>query len=262
MEFKQVVGDRRTIRFFEPEEPVEEAKIQVMLEAANRSSRSVNGDFVKAVVCYRDELPDEVREQLKTPTSTVQLELAPVVIFWWGDTEYHIGGRERLKELVDLGALAPTHGWSHAYVDEVAYGQVVKAVAADPAVNAWMVSVECGLAINQAMLAAVDEGLGVGLSAFNVDVAREVLKVPDTWIPMWALLVGYPAEDRLAGGQRPRRPLSEHFFRGRYGVPWEEDPAVTARLRQEGMIQPSMEGDIAARQTEIRALADRFGLPL
>jgi len=262
MEFKQVVGDRRTIRFFDPTKAVSKEKIQVMLEAANRSSRSVNGDYAKAVVCYRDELPEEVLEQLKTPTTTVQMELAPVFIFWWGDLQYHQGGQERLKELVDLGALASTHGWSHAYVDDVAYGQVVKAIASDPSANAWMTSVECGLAINQAMLAAVDEGLGVGLSGFNVEIAREALKIPDTWIPMWVMLVGYPAEDRLGGGQRPRRPMGEQFYLGQYGTPWEEDLAVTERLRREGMIQESMVGHEEQRQAEIRELAERFGLPL
>ena len=50
MEFKQVVGNRRTIRFFDPNRPVEPEKIQVMLEAANRSSRAVNADFAKASV--------------------------------------------------------------------------------------------------------------------------------------------------------------------------------------------------------------------
>ncbi len=262
MEFKQVVGDRRTIRFFDPNKPVSKDKIQVMLEAANRSSRSVNGDFAKAVVCYRDELPEEILEQIKQPTTTVQMELAPVFIFWWGDLEYHVGGQERLKELVDLGALPVTHGWSHAYVDEVAYGQVVKTIAADPATNAWMTSVECGIAINQAMLAAVDEGLGVGLSAFNVDIARAAFDIPDTWIPMWVMLVGYPSEDRLGGGQRPRRPLGDHFFLGRYGTPWQEDPAVTERLTAQGMIQKPMTGHEAERHAEIRELAERFGLPL
>ena len=63
MEFKQVVGNRRTIRFFDPNRPVEPEKIQVMLEAANRASRAVNADFAKAIVCYRDELTDEVRER-------------------------------------------------------------------------------------------------------------------------------------------------------------------------------------------------------
>jgi nitroreductase len=262
MEFKQVIGDRRTIRFFDPNQRVDPAKIQVMLEAANRSSRSVNADYAKAVVCYRDELPTEVLEQLKTPTTTIQLDLAPVAIFWWGDIEYAKPGQERLTELVDLGALPVTHGWSHTYVEAVAYAQVVKVIANDPQLNAWMMSVECGLAMCQAMLAAVDEGLGVAMSAFNVDVAREALKVPDTWVPMWMMLVGYPAEDRLAGGQRPRRPLADNFYVGQFGTSWVEDAAVTERLRAQGMIQESMEGKEHSRQTEIRSLAERFGLPL
>lgn len=57
------------------------------------------------------------------------------------------------------------------------------------------------------MLAAVDAGLGVGLSAFNAPVAREVFKVPDTWIPMWVMLVGYSTEGD-GGGQPPRNPLT------------------------------------------------------
>jgi nitroreductase len=260
MEFKQVVGNRRTIRFFDPNQTVEPEKIQVMLEAANRSSRAVNADFVKAIVCYRDELTDEVREQLKTPTTTVQLDLAPVAIFWYGDMAFADGAQARLKELVDLGALPVTHGWSHAYVDEVAYGQVVAPMSKDVMASTWAVSVECGLAIAQAMLAGVDEGLGVGLHAFNAAAAKEPLKVPDHWIPMWLLLVGYPAESPDGGGQRPRRALEDNFYRGRYGEPWHEIPEVTERLKREGMIQEPM--DAQRRLREIRALAERFGLPL
>jgi len=122
--------------------------------------------------------------------------------------------------------------------------------------------VEAGLAIAQAMLAGVDEGLGVGLHAFNAAGAKDVLKVPDHWIPMWILLVGYPAEDAKGGGQRPRRPLSQSFYRGQYGSPWVEIPEVTERLKREGMIQEPMPADASARMQEIKQLADRFGLPL
>jgi len=122
--------------------------------------------------------------------------------------------------------------------------------------------VEAGLAIAQAMLAGVDEGLGVGLHAFNAAGAKDVLKVPDHWVPMWILLVGYPAEDPKGGGQRPRRPLSESFYRGQYGNPWAEIPGVTERLKREGMIQEPMPADAAQRMQEIKQLADRFGLPL
>lgn len=260
MEYKQVVGDRSTIRFFEPNKPVEPEKIQIMLEAANRSSRAVNADFTKAVVCYRDELGDDVRERLKTPTTTVQFDLAPIAIFWYGDLTFGEGGQDRLKELVDLGALTITHGWSHAYVDDVAWKQAVKPMYEDPAAAAWAVSVESGQAINQALLAGVDEGLGVGLHAFNTAAAKEALEIPDHWLPMWVMFVGYPAEDRRGGGQRPRRPLSQSFSRGRYGTPWEEIPEATDRAKQEGILQAPM--DPEQRKVEVRKLAERFGLPL
>jgi nitroreductase len=261
VEFKQVVGNRRTIRFFEPNKPVEREKIQIMLEAANRASRSVNADYAKAVVCYRDEMDPKVLDALKTPTTTVQYDLAPVQIYWFGDTEFNVGAHGRLKELFDLGALPSTHGWSHSYVDEVAYPQVVNAIAADPVLGPWMVNVETGLAIAQAMLAAVDEGLGVGLSAYNFELGKEILKVPDTWIPMWVMLVGYSAEGD-AGGQRPRAPLSANYFEGQVGNPWQEDEAVTESLKKAGMIQPGMHGKEKERRQEIRDLAERFGLPL
>jgi nitroreductase len=260
MEFKQVIGDRRTIRFFDPNRPVEPEKIQIMLEAANLSSRAVNADFAKAIVCWRDEFDAETIESLKTPTTTTQFDLAPVFIFWYGDSKFADGGQQRLKELVDLGALPVTHGWSHTYVDEVAFAQVIAPMSQIEIANMWAVSVETGLAINQAMLAGVDEGLGVGLHAFNTEVAKKALNVPDTWIPMWVLFVGYPAEDRLGGGARPRRPLADNYFRGSYGTPWQDVAGVKDQLRAAGMLQDGMDAD--ARHAEVRALADRFGLPI
>ena len=75
MELMQVMGNRRSIRYFEPEKPVEKEKVQVMLEAMNRASRAVNADFVKVVVVYRDELDPEVLQQLKTPTTTAEIDM-------------------------------------------------------------------------------------------------------------------------------------------------------------------------------------------
>src|SRR5207253_11122004 len=159
--------------------PVEKEKIHVMLEAARRASRAVNAPFYRIVVMERDELTPEQREGLRTPTTTTDLELAPLFMFWFIDPTAPNRGPRTLKQLVDVGALNASHGWSHAYVDEVAYSQVVVPLHDDPTLNLWMTSVECGQAIAHAMLAAVDEGLGVGLSGFNVEVAREVLKVPE-----------------------------------------------------------------------------------
>jgi hypothetical protein len=186
------------------------------------------------------------------------MDLAPVHIFFYLDLNYVDGAQQRLKELVDLGALNPSHGWSHAYVDEVVWATVLKPISSDPGILSYIGAIDAGVAINQAMLAAVDEGLGVCLHAFNTEVAKTALGVPDTWLPLHLLLVGYPAEDPLTGGQRPRRPLSSQFFLGRADQPWEEIPEVTERLKHEGLIQEPVDAD--RRRKEVRELAERFGL--
>ena len=258
-ELLQVMGNRRSIRYFEPDKPVEREKVQIMLEAMNRSSRAVNADFVKAVVVYRDELEPDVLEQLKTPTTTAEIDMAPVHIFCYLDLSYTDGAQGRLKELVQLGALNPSHGWSETYVDEVVWATVLKPIASDPGILSYIGAIDAGVAINQGMLAAVDQGLGVCLHAFNTEVAKKALGIPDNWLPLHLLLVGYPAEDPLTGGQRPRRPLSSQFFMGNASTPWEEIPAVTEQLKQAGLIQNPV--DAEKRRAEVRSLAQRFGLP-
>ena len=54
MEYKEVIGRRRTIRFFQSWRPVEREKIQIMLEAARIASCAVNATFLKAIVVIRE----------------------------------------------------------------------------------------------------------------------------------------------------------------------------------------------------------------
>jgi nitroreductase len=261
VEFKKVVGDRRSIRYYLPYRPVEREKIQTMLEAARLSSRAVNADWGKAVVVYRDELSPEDREKLKTPTSTAQLDLAPVYIFWYADPKAgYASGTDALKRLVDYGVLNPSHGWSHAYVDNVVWPQVLAPVFSTPEAIVVISCVEAGLAICQAMLAAVDEGLGTLLTAFNREYAGQVLGVPEHWIPLWVQLVGYSAESPQAGGQRPRAEAwNDIYFEGRYGQPFERREEVVEALTAQGMIQEP--APIEWRKAEVRALSNMFGLP-
>lgn len=260
MEFKRVVGTRRSIRFFKSWRPVEREKIQVMLEAANRASRSMNADYFRVVVANRDELDPEVREALRNPTTTADLDLAPTYLFWYIDLDYPKGTPERLKELVEKQVLTPSHGWSAAYVDEFLWPQVLEPISRDPNALVFMGAVETGIAICNALNAAVDEGLGTCLHAFTAaDKVKPLFKVPDTWLPVWLQLVGYPAEEPEAGGQRPRRPLSAIAFEGSTDRPWREDPAVTERLRAEGMIQAP--GPFPWRAQEVRMLSRMYGLP-
>src|SRR5258708_37470424 len=99
-------------------------------------------------------------------------------------------------------------------------------------VAAMLAACEAGFAMTQAMLAAVDEGLGVCLHAFNPEGVKDVLKAPDYLIPIWVLEVGYPAEDPLTGGQRPREPPAQTFFFGSFPNPIPSDPKVVEYLRE------------------------------
>jgi nitroreductase len=261
MEFKEVVGRRRSIRYFQSWRRVEREKIQTMLEAARLASCAVNATFLKAIVVERSQLDRQTLDALKTPVSALNIELAPVHIYTYIDTQAFVGAQGRLRTLVDVGALNATHGWSHKFVDEFVWPNILKPLA-DNATQAQTVAAaasDAGNAICQAMLAGVDEGLGVCLSAFVPDPIKKVVNPPDHWLPLWVLLVGYPAESWEGGGQRPRPPLDEQFFEGKYGNGFKADPAVTERLKAAKMIQAP--APLPWRKQEIQALARMFGLP-
>jgi nitroreductase len=262
MEFKQVIGNRRSIRFFEPDRPVEREKIQKMLEAARLASCAVNAHWAKAIVVERDKIPEEKLEKMKTPVAALNIELAPVHIYWYADLGVvnRIQG-SRLKELVDVGALAPTHGWSHKFVDDLVYPQILKPMTQGPGYPI-AAATDCGVAICQALLTAYDEGLGACLSSFIPTIAKEIFKVPDDWVPLYVLLVGYPAEAPDAGGQRPRPPFEEQYYDGEFGTPFARDQAVVEELKRAKMIQEPAKANNAARSEEIKRLAERLGLPL
>src|SRR5262252_4154329 len=71
MEFKEVIGRRRSIRYFVPYRSVERGKIQTILEAARLASCAVNATFLRAIVVQRDDLDPAVLEGLKTPVSAL-----------------------------------------------------------------------------------------------------------------------------------------------------------------------------------------------
>ena len=167
----------------------------------------------------------------------------------------------RLKELVDVGALAPTHGWSHKFVDEFVYPQILKPMTQGPFYPVAS-TFDVGIAVCQALLTGVDEGLGVGLVTLNGAVLKEVFKTPDDWIPMPTILVGYPSESWDGGGQRPRPPFEEMYFEGEFGKPFARDNKVVEELKAEKMIQEPAKPNDPKRIAEIKRLAEQYGLPM
>jgi nitroreductase len=259
VEFKEVLGRRRSIRYFQSWRPVEREKVQTILEAARIASCAVNVNYLRGIVVERDKLPADVFASIKTPVSGLVMEMAPTHIYFYGDMDAHKQGRTTLKQLVDVGALNATHGWSHKFIDELVWPMVLEPVTLDRDNHVRSVSIDSGIAICQALLAAYEEGLGACLSAFIDPPVRQAFGVPDNWMPMYAMLLGYPAESWEAGGQRPRPPLENLFFEGKYGNGFKSDEKVTDQLKAAKMLQDP--APLPWRKDEIRALARMFGLP-
>lgn len=144
-------------------------------------------------------------------------------------------------------------------MDDFVYPQILEPMTKSPGYPV-SAAFDCGGAGTQGLLTAVDKGLGVCWTAFNAEAAKKMLDVPDAWIPLYVLNVGYPLESREAGGQRPRPAFEELYFEGKAGTPFARDPAVVDELRAEKLFtHPApMEG----RQQEILELAEKLGLPM
>ncbi len=279
VELKQVVGRRRSIRFFEPWRPVERERIQTILEAVYRAPRLLEADFVRVVVVQRDKLSAEQLTQLKTPTTTAQLDMASAYLFFFADVNEleRVSDGSNLRELMSRGILNPSHGWTETYLDEkvipylrsilddadrapIAFRRPAEGAPPVPMASRRVLAAarhSIGIAQAHALLAAVNQGLGVLLSALG---AARVMTVPEGWVPAGSpMFVGYPGESVEAGGQRPREPLEEDFFELRYGHPFYREPAVVERLKAELMIQEP--APLSWRFDELRGMARKYGLP-
>lgn len=263
LSFKQAVGNRRSIRYFKPWVPVEKKSIQRILEAARLQCQHANAVLIrKAVVVYRDETdPDTWAGLCEAMYNQPQANQAPVHIYWTIDMAGWESMRGNLLQLIDVGALTSSYGWSEQFVDDVPMKTPdFNVMAGDRQFAEWLSAIEMGLGMGSALLAAVDEGLGTALLTGQRAKIAELLGIPSDMATVAQIqLVGHPAEGAEAGGQRPRAPFNQMYFEGRWGAPLEEDPEVVAELTDAGMIQAP--APLAHRKQELRALAAMFGLP-
>ncbi len=105
MELREVIGNRRSIRYLDPGKPVELEKIQRMLEAARIASHFGNNNAIQALVVHRETATVEQLESLPSPVGGFQMDLAQVVILWYIEGDAMDEAGERLRELVACGAL-------------------------------------------------------------------------------------------------------------------------------------------------------------
>jgi len=228
MDFKEVVGNRRSIRNY-TDKRVEMEKIQTILEAARLAPCASNLNILRAVVVEGSKAPKRLLDSIPEFNRAHILQ-APILICWYVDMQAWKDRTEKMKELIDVGALRATHGWSHEYIDNV----YMKARRKSPEVINY---IEGGMGIAFGMLAAVDQGLGTCLNTCISEESRKALKLPKTATILWIMSVGYLDDSLKVEKQRPRRPLGDLFSFNNYKAPFKRSRKVVNDLKKARMLQ-------------------------
>ena len=238
MELKEVIGRRRTIRFFLPYRPVEREKVQKMLEAARRASCAGNVMNVRAIVIWRDQASEKQIKAIAPRIGYQQMHTAPVFIFWYSEASVYIGEAwpDNVLKLAEARRIGVDVEATRKEINEkLRPGFLVGGKAMSVAPLAFM---DVGQAICQATLVAYEEGLGSCLMASpRLDRVAKLYNLPETATPICIQALGYPAESWEAGGQTPKTPLEEMFFDMEVGKPFKSDPKVVEELTEAKLYQ-------------------------
>lgn len=259
MDFKEVLGRRRSIRFFLPHRPVEREKVQKMLEAARIASCVGNVNSARAIVIWREKASDKLLKAITPPLGYQQMQTAPVFILWYHDTNaYEINKWiQDLKNLADTRRIGVDAEATKAEIERTLrpiFGAAWKQMAEAP-----LAYMDLGLAVCQAMLTAYDEGLGVCcMSSPRLEQVGSLLNLPDSARPVCLMAVGYPAESWEAGGQTQKAPFDTLFHEMEYGKPFPRDETVVEELKREKMIQRP--APLPWRDAELRYLMQALGI--
>jgi nitroreductase len=254
----QAMGNRRSIRYFDPERKVEDWKIEAMLQAARFSSCQGNINATEAIVVQKEtcDLWDEIEECVSGFNVQI-INQCSYVIFWLTNLHAWYGrANDGISSLALAGASTQYHGWNY----EFTMTQTVPRLMSFPIERTdTLLRFESGQAVANAMTASVALGVGNILLAFGRKPGgvEKAFELPPNLKFTWAHAVGYPLEDVRAGGQRPRLKFEKLFHKDRYGSPLMPTAEVSEVLVAKGLIQE--QGPVPGRFEEIDALAARFG---
>lgn len=199
MELSEVLRRRRMVRAYRPD-PIDPAALTRVLDAARRAPSAGATQAVDLLVlegaeqtgrCWAVSFPDAAA---RARFRWQGLFDAPVLVI----------------PVVDPGAYATR------------YGEPDKAATGLADVGAWAVPywwVDGGAAVENLLLAAVDEGLGALLFGLfdNERAVLDAFGVPPTRRALGAVVLGHPALDEPGrSASRPRRSLDDVVHRGRW----------------------------------------------
>ncbi|MCP4007676.1 MAG: hypothetical protein GY725_26135 [bacterium] len=257
MELREVIGNRRSIRYLDPSKPVEIEKIQCMLEAARLASHFGNNNAARALVIHRETASEEQLESLPSPVGGFQMKLAPVIILWYIEGDAMDEAGQRLRELVECGALG--YGTNkHKELEETLVPLFNNIGAALKAPG--MVDMDLGQAVSQATLMAFELGLGTCCQG-SADWSRveKAFGLPESCRIAVAQTVGYPLENPDAGGQRPRLPFEQLFQLNSPDQPFPRSETVVDELTRDRLLQSG--APQSGREEEIERIRVKYDLP-
>jgi nitroreductase len=163
MEYSELIAARYSVRTYRPD-PVEDEKLQTVLEAARLAPTAANRQPIQLVVMHTAGREEEIGKIYRRPWF-VQ---APLVIA--------------------VCAIS-----SQAWVRE------------SDKFNARLI--DAAIVADHLILEATNLGLGTcWVAAFNVEAARNVLRLPDEVEPIIFTPLGYPADEP---GPKIRKPLTD-----------------------------------------------------
>jgi nitroreductase len=253
----QAIGDRRSIRYYDPEKKVEDWKIQTMLQAGRLASCQGNINATEAIVVEKEtcDLWDEIEECVSGFNVQI-INQSSHLIFWLTNINAWYGrANDGLSTLALSGALTKYHGWNY----EFTMTQTVPRLMSFPTERTEMLlRFETGLAVSNAILTATALDIGSILIAFGRKPGgiEKAFGLPPNYKLTWGHAVGYPLEDFKAGGQRPRLKFEKLFSKDTPGNGWPMVDGLADALKEKGMIQE--QAPTGGRNQEIEDLASKF----
>ena len=253
----QTIGDRRSIRYFDPDKKVEDWKIHTILQAGRLASCQGNINATEAIVVDKEtcELWDEIEECVSGFNVQI-INQSSHLVFWLTNLNAWYGrANDGLSSLALSGALTKYHGWNY----EFTMTQTVPRLMSFPTERTEMLlRFESGQAVGNSMLAATGLDVGSILIAFGRKPGgiEKAFGLPPNLKFTWGHAIGYPLENMNAGGQRARLKFNRLFHKDSYGTPLDMEDGLEDVLRDKGMVQE--QAPLPGRFEDIDKFAEQF----
>lgn len=185
MEVLTAIRTRQSVRKFS-DKPVEQEKLDLLLQAVQQAPSWANMQCWNLVVVTDQEVKQKISD-------------CSFVESFFGPLGYKFNPAQKALAQAPVLIVACADPKQSGYLHDQAY---------------YMADI--GLAMQNMMLAAHDQGLGsVFVGVYDEELVKEMLDIPENQKVVGIFPVGYPV-DELKGGPK-RKPLEDFVYYGKWG---------------------------------------------